>query len=283
MWRQVPQSGRALLAVGVVTIASMVGVAAALGSGIGLRLSSPERHALEVRSLSVSATGRALRADVRLSGDLQRRIGQGNLRNAAIGLVLRSRTHGRPAIVISILGQLANSRAVAGEANGGRLPRGLHYAVVRNRDRVAFSVIGVPVSGLASVEVDTLVWPSSARTPGRQAVITAFVKRNHVFDRQNQSLTLLSSPPPCATLESELTEARTDVSRLQTTAGQIKTSLGQLSEELAEGLITQQQYDSLSSRLNQDLINVNTSESQIQTVLIPALEQQIQQDSCPST
>jgi hypothetical protein len=274
-----PRSVRALSAVAFVSIGSLIGVAAALGSGRGSGLSRTEREAIHIRALVVNTTGRSVRADVYLRGDLQRRIGQRQLRNAAIGLVLRSHSHGRRAIVIALLGRLARSRLVAGDTGGGRLPHDLRYVVVRDHDHIAFTVVGLPAGATESVEVDTVLWPASAGTPGRPAVLGGFATREHAVDHRAVSST--SSPPTCTALESELANAPQDVSKLQAAAGKIQTELGNIRDALANGLITPAEFNELSTELNQDLTNVNASESELQTIIIPALEREIEQDSCP--
>ena len=125
-----------------------------------------ERRALDVVRVEAEGEAGGLVVTATLRGNVTRRLGHGNLRRAAVGLVLRpKRAAGansaqlRPAFVATI-GPNNRHRTV-------RRTRSRHVAAVRHGRKVSFFILGGGLANVGRLEVKTIASTTRPFTRGR--------------------------------------------------------------------------------------------------------------------
>jgi hypothetical protein len=128
----------------------------AVGNRIAKRfdLTRAERQALDIRSTKVSGKeGQGVQVEITFRGNIERRLGRGHLRRAAVAVILRPKSRRARATVLATQGGGLRQRLL-------RRSRSRKVGVIRDGRRITFVVRGSGFSG-----VDAVVVKSFPRLP----------------------------------------------------------------------------------------------------------------------
>jgi hypothetical protein len=202
-------------------------------------LTRGERRALDIASTTVTGKeGMGVLVEVRFKGNVQKLLGRGHLRRAAIALILKPRSRSaRPAVLAS---------AGAGfEQRLLRRSRSEKVAAIRDRRTLTFVVSGPGFSRVGAIAVKSL--PALPRRRGRRARVAqqlgsddvdAIARTNLAGDVEEIVDELQSIDPDKLDCGREIEEARERVGDLATELGELdelrRERLAVLREELAD-------------------------------------------------
>jgi hypothetical protein len=198
-------------------------------------LSRAERRALDIATTKVTgAEGQGVQVEVTFKGNLERRLGRGHLKRAAIAVILRPKSRRSRPTVLATRGAGLRQRLL-------RRSRSKKVGALRNGRKLTFFLRGNGFSGVDAVEVKAFPRLPGQRRRARSAqqlsgpLLTVFLRNRLIADLERIEGRLDDADPSQLTCP-ELAEALEDLKdlddQLQELRANVRTARRNLNSEL---------------------------------------------------